>query len=60
MRTQHVIMRKILLYVAGKDDKMGRKNVKSIKILFGRPAVTRSLAISKSRFENTDKIALRG
>ena len=55
-----MIMRKILLYVAGKDDKMGRKNVKSIKILFGRPAVTRSLAISKSRFENTDKIALRG
>jgi len=39
---------------------MGRKNVKSIKILFGRRAVRRTLAISKSIFENTDKIALTG
>jgi len=46
--------------LTGKEDKLGRKNVKSIKILFGRRAMTRSLAISKSRFENTDKIALTG
>ena len=28
MRTQHVIVRKSLLYVTGKEDKMGRKRCK--------------------------------
>jgi len=37
---------------------MAGKDVKSIKILFGRRAMTRTLALPKSRFEDADKIAL--
>jgi hypothetical protein len=53
-------MRKSLLYVTGKEDKMGRKRRKNMKILFGRRAMTRPLAICKIRFEDADKITLTG